>query len=134
MTPKDIDVSALPHGSYEMRVLMTGYVGNTLISSNILYHNVVRYNSDVGQPIFSYLLPSAFEQYSEINLNYMLVYGDSQKSYILKLFVDNEEIASENIVSNILNTYPLSFDKAGTYKLSMQIADLNINETIDIEV
>jgi hypothetical protein len=119
MTPKDIDVSTLPHGSYEMRVLMTGYVGNTLISSNILYHNVVRYNSDVGQPIFSYLLPSAVEQYSEINLNYMLVYGDSQKSYTLKLFVNNEEIASENIISNILNTYPLSFDKAGTYKLSM---------------
>ena len=64
----------------------------------------------------------------------MLVYGDSQKTYVLNIQVNDENFATQNIVTNELTSYTFSFDKAGSYKISMQIADLNIDEVFHIEV
>jgi hypothetical protein len=74
-----------------MRVVLRGRVGTTEISSNILTHKVVRYSSLVNTPIFTFLLPNTHEQYTDIPVQYMLSYGDEERTYDLAIYVNDED-------------------------------------------
>jgi hypothetical protein len=64
----------------------------------------------------------------------MLVYGDSQKTYIMDIYVNEEPYASQSISTSEIGEYVFNFDKSGSYKIEMKIADLNIDESFNINV
>ena len=131
---KELQVSEIPHGSYEMRVILTGTINGAFISSNELIHKFIRYDSDVGQPIYTYLVPETTEQYTDISVQYLLTYGNETQSYAMDIFVDNDLLSTQIITTDLISNYVFSFDKTGTYKITFQIADLNIEESFNLVI
>jgi hypothetical protein len=129
--PCTLDLSSLLHGSYTMKVYFTGFAGNNRIISNVLTHNMIRYKEG-GDPILGILIPDNCEQYTEIPINYLLVYGDSVKEYNLTMTLDDDEITTETVASGILGTYNLMVEQANVYHLKFIIEELSI--LIDYEL
>ena len=133
-TPCTLDLSTLLHGAYTMKVYFTGQVGiNNIITSNILTHKMIRYKEG-GDPILGVLIPEHCEQYTEIPINYLLVYGNSVKEYDLGITLDDEEVTTENVVSGVLGTYNLVTEQADVYRLKFIIEELSILLDYELEV
>lgn len=133
---KVINVNEIQHGTYEMQVVLRGRVGTTEISSNILIHKVVRYSSLVNTPIFTLLLPNTHEQYTDIPVQYMLSYGDEERTYDLAIYVNDEDqpLTTQTITTGRIESYTLSFDKAATYKINFIVESLGVDEEINLVV
>ena len=131
---KDLSVTNLPHGSYTMKVVLTGTIGGAAIRSNELIHKVVRYYALIGQPIFSYLIPEVTEQYIDIPVKYLLTHGAESQTYAMEILVDGTLITSQDLVVDQLGEYALSFDKGGTYIVVFKIPALNIEERIELNI
>ena len=131
---KLLQVGNIPHGSYELKVVLTGTISGTLIESNELVHKLVCYDELVGQPIFTYLVPTVTEQYTDIPVQHLLTYGNESQTYNLDILVDEELLTTQVITTGTIDSYNFSFDRIGTYKITFQIAELNIDEDFSITV
>ena len=132
---KNINVSGISHGSYEMRVTLKGKIGGvTTIESNTIAHKVIRYNSLIGTPIFTYLLPDKIEQYTDIPIDFMLSYGDEERAYELLIKANEEDVVTLTITSGRIESYTLNFDKAETYKINFIIGNLGVDEEFNLVV
>lgn len=132
---KELDVSQMQHGTYEMQVTLHGTIGGvTTIYSNTLVHKLIRYSALVNTPIFTYLLPASIEQYIDIPVQYMLSYGNEEKTYNLTIYVNEDELTSQVITTGKIETYTFSFDRAETYKINFVIETLGVTEEFDLVV
>ena len=123
------------HGSYQLKVVLTGTIsGGIVIRSNEIHSTVVRYLSDIGLPIFSYLAPVKQEQYTNIDVKYLLANGEDSQSHTMDIYVDEELVGSQTIVSGQIQTYSFSFDIAKDYEVNLQINDLGISEFFTLTV
>jgi hypothetical protein len=59
--PMKFDPNDLEHGIYTLSVYAEGYAGGSLITSNILTHKVLRYNSGEGTPLLGILINKYIE-------------------------------------------------------------------------
>ena len=131
--PCSIDLSTLIHGAYTLKVYFTGQAGVNTITSNIFTHKMIRYKEG-GDPILGILIPEICEQYTEIPINYLLVYGDSVKNYNLTITLDDENITSENVISGNYGTYNLTVEQADIYRLKFIIEELSILLDYELEI
>lgn len=129
----NLPISGLAHGIYELRVQAKGVLNNTIIPSNILKHRVLRFDNQVNTPLFAVQIPEKIEQYTEINVKYLLSYIENN-NYTVKIFIDDKEDNILNINSNILQEYSLLFEKTGTYKLTFIIESLGIEYSTNLVV
>lgn len=131
---KVLSSASITHGSYELRVVLTGIVNGVKIESETLVHKLIRYDALVSQPVFAYLLPNKVEQYTDIPVSYMLAYGNEQREYLMDILVDGELLTTQSVTTGEIERYTFAFDRAATYKVNLQIADLNIDETFNLVV
>ena len=131
---KTLNTSRITHGSYELQVVLTGIVSGVKISSEILTHKLIRYDGNVAQPIFTYLLPSKTEQYTDIVVDYMLAYGSETKEYLMDILVNEELLTTQSVTTGTIESYTFSFDRAATYKINFQIEELNIDQTFNLVI
>lgn len=131
--PCPLNLSTLPHGAYTMKVYFTGKAGINTITSNTLTHKMICYKEG-GDPILGVLIPDHCEQYTEIPINYLLVYGDSAREYNLAITLDDEEITVENVVSGALGTYNLIVEQDDVYRLKFIIEELSILLDYELKV
>lgn len=126
---KALSVAELDHGSYTLVVQATGYIGGNLIPSNELTYKLIVYNPDYGTPIFSALVPNSYQQYLNIEVPYLLTYGDDTEVYPLKIYVNNNLEAELDVLSGKLEFYSFNFDFTGAYTINYIIDDLGISES-----
>ena len=131
---KTLDLSTIAHGDYTLRVRLLGVVSGVTIESNELVHKIVRYREDVGQPVFSALIPEKTEQYTSIPISYLLVYGNTAKDYLMDILVDDEVLTTQSVTSGVVQVYNVSFDKKGSYKLTLKINELGIDYTVIMDI
>lgn len=129
--PCNLNLINIPHGSYTMKVYLTAISGITKLSSNILTHKIIHFQEG-GDPILGVLLPDKMEQYTTIPINYLLVYGDSIKSYTLTMKLDGQVVTTESIISGSLEVYDLIIDKKGVYHLEIIIEELSILQEYEL--
>lgn len=133
-TTKTIDLSDIQHGTYTLKVQLTGTIGTAKVESNILTHKLLRYQDSVAQPIFAVMIPEEIQQYAVTTITYLMVYGNNSKEYSMELKVDGTTETTQLIANNQLTTYDLTFDKQGTYTLEFEMKDLGISHTEIITV
>ena len=126
---KTLDLSKLGHGSYKMIVKMQGSIGTTQLKSNEIVHKILKYDENVGNPLFSALLPDKIEQYTDADMSYLLLYGNSTKQYAVEIIINNKTETTQMITAGTLSTYTLNFDRQGTYNLELKIGELGISYT-----
>lgn len=131
--PCPIDLSEVAHGAYTLKVYIQGISGNVKIPSNVFTHKLIRF-VEGGDAILGILLPEKAEQYTPIPINYLLVYGDSIKSYNLNISLDNQLVTSESVTSGNLDSYELNIDKTGAYRLQIGIEELSIQQEYELIV
>ena len=131
--PCVLNMADIPHGAYTMKVYLSAVSGITTLASNIETHKMIRFQEG-GEPILGVLIPDEMEQYTEIPINYLLVYGDSIKTYNLAIRLDEELITTQSVVSGSLDTYELNIDKKGVYYLEMEIEELSILQNYELVV
>lgn len=131
---KKIDISTVTHGDYTLKVRMVGVVSGTTITSNELVHKVLRYQEAVGQPIFSALIPDTAEQYTDIPIQYLLVFGDNIKSYPVVITSNGKLETTQILTAGTIGEYKLNFDIQGSYKVELSIADLSVSYSSNINV
>jgi hypothetical protein len=131
---KTLSAAQITHGSYELRVVLTGVVNGVKISSEELTHKLIRYDPLVAQPVFTYLLPNKTEQYTDIPVYFMLAYGNEQREYLMDILVNEDLLATQSVTTGEIEKYTFSFDRAGTYKVNLQVADLNIDEVFNLTI
>ena len=124
---RTIDLSTVAHGSYTLRVKMVGSVSGTEITSNELTHKLLRYQEVVGQPIFTALIPNETEQYTDIPISYLLIFGDNIKNYAVDIIVDEKVESTQILTASTVSEYVLNFDKQGIYNLKLNIDELGVN-------
>ena len=125
---KTLDLSSVEHGEYTLRVYTEATAtGNIQVKSNILIHKMLRYDSKVGTPIFSALVPEVTEQYTDIPIKYLLVYGNTTQSYLIDFIVNGNLETTQVFNTGKISEYILNFDRAGTYELDLRIEELKIN-------
>lgn len=133
-TTKTIDLSTVGHGDYTLKVQIIGTIGTATISSNILTNKILRYDENVGLPVFSILIPDAIEQYTPFTISYMLAYGNTAKAYPVQILIDDVEVTSEAIYANEINSYTMTFETRGNRYLRMVIDELGIDQPIALNV
>ena len=126
---KTLNLSKLNHGVYKMVVCMQGSIGTTSLKSNEIIHKVLIYNEQIGTPLISALLPTAIEQYTDINMSYLLLYGNNTKNYSVDIIIDNKIETTQIVTAGVLNNYTLNFDRQGTHNLELQVKELGISYT-----
>lgn len=133
-TTKTIDLSSVGHGDYTLKVQMIGTIGVATISSNILTHKILRFDENVGLPVFSILVPDIIEQYTPFTVSYMLAYGNTAKTYPVQILIDDVEVTTEAIYANEINTYTMTFETRGNRYLRMVIDELGIDQPVALNV
>ena len=133
-TTKTIDLSSVGHGDYTLKVQMIGTIGIATISSNILTHKILRYDENVGLPVFSILVPDVIEQYTPFTISYMMAYGNTSKTYPVQILIDDVEVTTEEIYANEINTYTMTFETKGNRYLRMVIDELGIDQPVALNV
>lgn len=123
---KSLDLKDLPHGVYVMRVkAQAAITGSTnTLYSNELVHKVARFDSINGSPLLMIMTPEVTEQYTNIPMDYLLVTGETNKTYTLDIKLNGLNKTNLNIVSNTLNTYNLYFEEKGLYNLACNVVEL----------
>jgi hypothetical protein len=132
--PYDLNLSAVGHGDYTLKVQMVGIINSVEIFSNELVHKVLRYRSEVGTAIFSMLLPEKIEQYTTFDISYLLAYGNTTKAYTVDILIDGDPVTSQSILAKTVYNYALSFDNQGSYLLKMVINELGVTVETVLEV
>ncbi len=133
---KNINISDLSHGIYVMKVTVSIYLNSSgeTITSNSLIYKVLKYDENIGQPLFSVLIPEVVEQYTETPITFLLADAEGSSSYTLDLYLDDVKEAPLSITANTLLTYNLLFENQGNYKFRVQIPDLGIEYSQVISV
>ena len=130
---RTLDLSSVGHGEYTLKVQIIGMVSGTEIKSNELIHKMLRYKI-VGNPIFSAMVPEKAEQYTDIIIPYLLVYGDNVKEYPVSIYINGKLETTQMVVAGTLSDYKFIFDKQGSYILEFKIDDLGIAYTETLNV
>ena len=131
---RTINLNSVGHGSYTLKVKIVGIVSGTNIVSNELVHKLLRYQSIIGQPIFSALIPEVTEQYTDIPISYLLVFGDNVKQYAVDIIINDKVETTQMLTAGTISGYTLNFDKQGTYNLKLNIDELGISYTYTLNV
>ena len=131
---RTINLSSVGHGSYTLKVKIAGIVSGTDIVSNELVHKLLRYQSIIGQPIFSALIPEVTEQYTDIPISYLLVFGDNVKQYAVDIIINDKVETTQILTAGTISGYTLNFDKQGTYNLKLNIDELGVSYTDTLNV
>lgn len=131
---RTIDLSKVSHGAYTLKVKMEGAIGVTIVSSNELTHKLLRYQEEVGQPIFTALIPERIEQYTSIPVSYLLTFGNNNKNYNVDILIGDKVETTQVLTANQVSTYYLTFDKQGTYTLTLNIDELGVSYSTTLVV
>jgi hypothetical protein len=95
---RTINLNSVGHGAYTLKVKIVGSVSGTTIQSNELVHKLLRYESIVGQPIFTALIPEKTEQYTDIPISYLLVFGENVKQYHVDIIL-NDKVETTQVLT-----------------------------------
>lgn len=131
---KTINLASVEHGTYDLKVQLTGIISGAKVESNILSHKVLRYKDSVAQPIFAVVVPEEIQQYAVNAFSFLMTYGNTSKQYVMEIKVDSKVETTQLVTNNVVGTYNLTFDKQGTYTLEFAIKDLGITHTEIITV
>lgn len=133
---KSLDLSALPHGSYVLKVDATATISASgqILPSNTLTHKIIRFAEGNTTPVFTIFVPEKTEQYTNIPLNYLLVTSEAEKEYHLNIKLNGVEKTTLTIVSNKMGTYPLYFEEKGVYSLYCNIVELALPFTTMLNI
>ena len=131
---KTLDFSSVPHGDYTLYVSMSGEIGGLTLNSNTLIHKVLRYQDSIGQPILSALIPEVTEQYTNIPVKYLLIYGDTTKTYNMDFTLDGNLETTQQVTNNVLDKYNFNFDSTGIYNLSLKIEELGVEFKAELNI
>lgn len=131
-----LDLSGLEHGTYVLEVQASANIENSgiTIPSNVLKHKIIKFSSENGNSLLTYSLPDEIEQYTNIPLNYYLASLEDNKNYTLDIAVDGNSMASLEITTNTLATYPLYFETKGNYNLTLTVVELGLSRSTVISV
>ena len=117
-------------GVYTMEVVYMGSVNDSLesqwISSNVLTYKVVAY--DENPQLVVSVPPKYIEQYSTIDISYMIAMVTESIEKVKVSLTKNGEVTIQEINYNELNKWSIYFDKTGTYDLS--ISALGVTEVL----
>ena len=123
-----IDVTIPDIGVYKMTVQYRGYIQSQerWITSNIISHQVVYYN-ETPQLIIN-TPTKKIEQYSTLNLTYMIAALTSSVDKINVRLLKNTEERNEAVDYNVINKWDVYFETPGIYDLTIEA--LGIEKTI----
>ncbi len=126
---KELDLSDLTHGTYVMKVQATGNIENTTttVSSNILTHKIIYFDSAQGTALFSAFLPEKTEQFANIPFTTLLVTGGSAKEYTMELRINGNLETTLKITAHTPLDYNLLFEEKGVYSLTLTVVELNVS-------
>lgn len=126
------NLESLGHGVYTLQVQIEGSMSGAPVTSNIITHKVLR--STTGNALFTANVPEQYQQYTDLDIHYLLAYGEVNKEYNMKIYVDDmtKPYTTEIITSNVASTYKISFDKIKTYFLKFVIEDLGVEQSSSI--
>lgn len=124
---KSLDLSKVVHGEYTLSVQLHAQVGGTTIRSNELIHKMLRYDTEVNQPIFSVLIPEKTEQYTDIPISYLLYFGNNTKTYSVDFILNDKIETTQMLTAGTISSYNLNFDNIGTYEFILSIDELGID-------
>ena len=131
--PQNINMSSCEHGVYTVTATYYGSVPDSDItmSSNEITTTVIYQDPANEKPLIAtYLDGKEFQQYSTVNIQYMIV--DSQvitETEDVKLIVDDNYLEDKAYINNQLNVWRQPFTATGNYALA--IAYKNITESLD---
>ena len=131
--PQVIDMSTCTHGVYTVKATYYGTVPDSdlTISSNEIVTTVICQDESNNTPLIAtYLEGREFQQYSTVNIQYMII--DSQvvtETEDVKLIVDDNVLEDKAYINNQLNVWRQPFTATGNYSLS--IGYKNITEALD---
>ena len=133
---KELDLSALPHGVYVLKVIASAVIGasNDTIYSNELTHKIARFDSANGRPLLMVMLPDVTEQYTNIPMNYLLLTNEANKAYTMDIKLDGVTETSLTVYSNVSDTYTFYFEQQGTYTLVSNIVELAVPYTTYLNI
>lgn len=125
---KTLDLTGLNHGAYILKVQAFGDISGTTttVSSNIITHKVLCYDSSNGAAIFSVFIPEQTEQFATIRTSALLVTGGSSKEYTVDVKIDGKTETTLKITAHTPLNYNLMFEKRGTYSVTYTVIELNM--------
>ena len=131
-----LQLDELKHGVYnlEVKVQATIESSGSLIESNVLTHKIIKFAPEDGGNLLAYSLPDKIEQYTNVPLNYYLASLEDNKNYTLTIYRDDTFIASLEVMTNTLSTYPLYFENKGNYNLTLNVVELGLSHSTVIAV
>lgn len=122
---------AMSHGAHSLRVYFTASINEETVSSNELYYELIVVSSSSVTPIIaSTFRESEVSQYTTLNIPYT-VYTPNSLSSEVKLYVNNEEVASLT-VDETAQTWTYRADETG--ELTLAIASGNVVRTFELNV
>lgn len=122
---------AMSHGAHSLRVYFTASINEETVSSNELYYELIVVSSSSVTPIIaSTFRESEVSQYTTLNIPYT-VYTPNSLSSEVKLYVNNEEVASLT-VDETAQTWTYRADETG--ELTLAIASGNVVRTFEMNV
>jgi hypothetical protein len=80
------------------------------------------------------LIPEITEQYTNIPVKYLLVYGETTKTYNMDFMLDGNLETTQEVTNNVLDKYNLNFDSTGIYNLSLRIEDLGVEFKSELNI
>ena len=132
-----LDFSKLSHGVYTLQIRLEGTITgtNTVLTSNILTHEFIRFSSEVASSLFAISTSKKVQQYTNSPLYLMLGSREENKEYGIEIKLNGAVYQTLTITTNTLISYPLYFETQGIHNLEVVVVELsNLKYIVPIEV